>query len=243
MGYRRGSGCHWREMMISNWKPIPALATIVAAAGLCLGLGTVAPADAAPRHTATAHKSVARHVTTHRVRNVGTKRVTKSVRTHRTVKHVTPKTMHKSTVGRVGKTVKHTTIAKPTGLPKAGKIAHTGTGFKTMKFASGKTKVVHFAGQKGLKHKPSNFIRPAHIPHNPKHIAGLHGFHHHHNAFFFRHGGHRWHRWYYPLAVGGLWYWYWYDLPADNDPAVVSLSDSALPDCDPDDDECLELDE
>ena len=119
----------------------------------------------------------------------------------------------------------------------------TTTQGKTIKFVSGKTKVVSFTGQKGFKTKPGTFVKPAHIVHNAKHIAGLHGHHHGHKAFFFRHGGHRWHRWYYPFLAGGLWYWYWYDVPSDNDPAVVSLADTALPDCDPDEDECIELDE
>jgi hypothetical protein len=63
---------------------------------------------------------------------------------------------------------------------------------------------------------------------------------HRHQAFFFKHGNHRWRRHYYSFLAGGLWYWYWYDVSADSDPAAIVYS--VLPECDPDSDECTESD-
>ena len=40
--------------------------------------------------------------------------------------------------------------------------------------------------------------------------------------------------------MGGLWYWYWYDVTADTDPAGLIYNNAALPDCDPEIDECIE---
>lgn len=239
--------------MISVSSPISALAAI--AAVTALGLALVPPAAAAPQHR-TVHRAAPHKVVSHKSfanKSVTRKMPTTHSRGTKSIKRVSPKTIVKPSTPKVTKTIRHTTtpkhatITKPTGITRGAKTVITqpvkATGFKTMKFKSGKTKVVHFSGQKGFRHKPSNFVKPSHIAHNPKHIAGLHGHHHHHRAFFFRHGGHRWHRWYYPLLAGGLWYWYWYDLPADNDPAVVSLADTAIPECDPEEDECVELDE
>lgn len=227
-------------------KPKSVVAAVAVAAAAAVGVSLVTPTDAAPRHRAVAHKSVAKKVTVHRSR-APARRITKSVHTSKTIKRTTTHKVVKPSTAKVTKSVKHTTIAKPKGITRTTAITKTTkvapAGFKTMKFKSGNTKLVKFTGQKGLKHKPSNFVKPAHIVHNPKHIAGLHGFHHHHRPFFFRHGGLRWHRWYYPVAVGGLWYWYWYNLPADNDPAVVSLADTAIPECEIEEDECVELDE
>ena len=63
---------------------------------------------------------------------------------------------------------------------------------------------------------------------------------HRHQAFFFKHGNHRWRRSYYSFLAGGLWYWYWYDVSADSDPAAIVYS--VLPECDPDGDDCTETD-
>jgi BA14K-like protein len=82
--------------------------------------------------------------------------------------------------------------------------------------------------------------KPANIEHNPKHKADKAGWMHRHRPFFFKHAGHRWRRHYYSFLIGGLWYWYWYDVEADDDPALVTYSDPALPDCDPEIDECTE---
>ncbi len=220
------------------------VSSLLSAAGLALAAAALvvlpgASAKAAPnKHVQ--HKAVVKPVARKTVKPMAKPRVVKTVKTTKTVKTVTPKTVHKPVT--VQKTTKTITKVTPTGKTLT-KTGHIGGHAKTLKFASGKTKVVAFSGQKGFKTKPGSFVKPAHIAHNPKHIAGLHGHHHGHKAFFFRHGGKRWHRWYYPLLAGGLWYWYWYDEPADRDPAVVSLADTALPECDPDDDECIELDE
>jgi hypothetical protein len=92
----------------------------------------------------------------------------------------------------------------------------------------------------GLRRHPGR-SKPAHIEHNPRHKAGKAGWMHRHRPFFFKHAGHRWRRHYYSFLVGGLWYWYWYDIVADTDPAVLVYSEAALPDCDPEIDECLEF--
>lgn len=92
---------------------------------------------------------------------------------------------------------------------------------------------------RGLRRNPSR-NKPPHIEHNPKHKADKAGWMHRHRPFFFKHAGHRWRRHYYTFLVGGLWYWYWYDVEAADDPAVLVYSDTALPDCDPDIDECVE---
>jgi hypothetical protein len=76
---------------------------------------------------------------------------------------------------------------------------------------------------------------------NPAHKAARSGWRRSFNPFFFRHGGHRWHRFYYTFLVGGLWYWYWYDVDADQDPQALVYSLDALPDCDPELDECAEI--
>ena len=91
----------------------------------------------------------------------------------------------------------------------------------------------------GLRSNPGR-IKPAHIQHDPKRKAGKSGWMHRHRPFFFKHAGHRWHRHYYSFLAGGLWYWYWYDVVADTDPAVLVYDDAALPDCDPEVDECVE---
>lgn len=227
----------WEERMKRYSGPLWAAGLALAAAVLAILPGASAMAEP-KKHVQ--HKAVVKPVARAHVKPAARPRVVKSVKTTKTVKTVTPKTVHRPMT--VHKTTKTITKVTPTTKTLT-KTVKTGPNVKTLKFASGKTKVVAFSGQKGFKTKPGSFVKPAHIVHNPKHIAGLHGHHHGHKAFFFRHGGHRWHRWYYPLLAGGLWYWYWYDLPADNDPAVVRLADTELPDCDPDDDECIELDE
>ena len=92
---------------------------------------------------------------------------------------------------------------------------------------------------RGLRRNPGR-NKPFNIRHDPQHKAGKSGWTHAHRPFFFKHGGHRWRRHYYSFFIGGLWYWYWYDVEADEDPAVVVYSDGALPDCDPDTDDCVE---
>jgi hypothetical protein len=92
---------------------------------------------------------------------------------------------------------------------------------------------------RGLRRNPGE-NKPLNIHHNPKHKAGKTGWMHRHRPFFFKHADHRWRRHYYTFLVGGLWYWYWYDVEADDDPAVVEYSNAALPDCDPETDECVE---
>ena len=92
---------------------------------------------------------------------------------------------------------------------------------------------------RGLRRNPGD-NKPANIQHNPKHKADKGGWMHRHRPFFFKHAGHRWHRHYYTFLAGGLWYWFWYDVEADDDPAVLVYSDAALPDCDPEMDECVE---
>ena len=91
----------------------------------------------------------------------------------------------------------------------------------------------------GLRRNPGR-NKPAHIQHDAKRKAGKSGWMHRHRPFFFKHGGHRWRRHYYSFVIGGLWYWYWYDLSADADPYVIIYADAALPDCDPESDECIE---
>ena len=91
----------------------------------------------------------------------------------------------------------------------------------------------------GLRRNPGGH-KPVNIQHNPKHKADKAGWMHRHRPFFFKRAGHRWRRHYYTFLVGGLWYWYWYDVEADDDPAVAVYSDAALPDCDPETDECVE---
>ena len=91
----------------------------------------------------------------------------------------------------------------------------------------------------GLRSNPGR-IKPVHIQHDPNHKAGKSGWMHRHRPFFFKHAGHRWHRYYYSFLAGGLWYWYWYDVIADSDPAVILYDDAVLPDCDPEIDECIE---
>ena len=92
---------------------------------------------------------------------------------------------------------------------------------------------------RGLRRNPGR-NKPPNIQHDPKHKAGNSGWMHGHRPFFFKHAGHRWRRHYYSFLVGGLWYWYWYDVEVDDDPVVVVYSDAALPDCDPDADDCIE---
>jgi hypothetical protein len=92
---------------------------------------------------------------------------------------------------------------------------------------------------RGLRSNPG-FSKPAGIKHYAEHKAGKSGWMHHHRPFFFKRGGHRFHRRYYTFFVGGLWYWYWYDVIADSDPAAVVYPEYTLPECDPDDDECTE---
>ena len=90
---------------------------------------------------------------------------------------------------------------------------------------------------KGTPRSPGRY-KPAHVQHNPARKAGRAGWTHRHQAFFFKHGNHRWRRSYYSFLAGGLWYWYWYDVSADSDPAAIVYS--VLPECDPDSDECIE---
>jgi hypothetical protein len=92
---------------------------------------------------------------------------------------------------------------------------------------------------RGLRSNPG-YKKPAGIKHYAEHKAGKSGWTHRHRPFFFKRGGHRWRRHYYTFLVGGLWYWYWYDVIADTDPAVVIYPDYALPECDPESDECVE---
>jgi hypothetical protein len=94
----------------------------------------------------------------------------------------------------------------------------------------------------GLRSNPGR-AKPAHIQHHPNHKAGKSGWMHQHRPFFFKHAGHRWHRYYYSFLAGGLWYWYWYDVSADTDPTATLYDDGALPDCDPEIDECIEPEE
>lgn len=67
-------------------------------------------------------------------------------------------------------------------------------------------------------------LLPAGAHHNPSHRVGAWGEKHHHEAFIYQHGGHRWHRWYYRWWVGGVPSWFWYDTLADLD-AVSQESD------------------
>ena len=90
---------------------------------------------------------------------------------------------------------------------------------------------------KGTPQNPGRY-KPAHVQHDPARKAGRAGWTHRHQAFFFKHGNHRWRRSYYSFLAGGLWYWYWYDVSADSDPAAIVYS--VLPECDPDSDECTE---
>ena len=92
---------------------------------------------------------------------------------------------------------------------------------------------------RGLRSNPGR-NKPSNIRHDPKHKAGKSGWMHGHRPFFFKHAGHRWRRHYYSFFIGGLWYWYWYDVEADDDPTAVVYGDAALPDCDPDIDDCVE---
>ena len=70
------------------------------------------------------------------------------------------------------------------------------------------------------------------IQHDPNRKAGRSGWMHQHRPFFFKHAGHRWHRYYYSFLAGGLWYWYWYDVSGDTVRPVTLYDDAALPDCD-----------
>ncbi len=91
-----------------------------------------------------------------------------------------------------------------------------------------------------LKIKPVGFIKPAKIVHNPYLLAGVHGQKFGYKPFWYRHGGVRWYRTYYPyLAAGGIWYWYWYNYSSVDAPVVYVDGSDAL-DCDPDDDDCGE---
>ena len=93
---------------------------------------------------------------------------------------------------------------------------------------------------KGFRQNPGH-NKPAAVAFNPAHKAAQSGWRHSYKPFFFRHGGHRWHRVYYTFLFGGLWYWYWYDDAADSDPQALVYSLDVLPDCDPDADECAEI--
>ncbi len=91
---------------------------------------------------------------------------------------------------------------------------------------------------RGLRRNPG-YNKPAGIKHHADHKAGESGWIHRYRPFVFKRAGHRWRRHYYTFLVGGLWYWYWYDVIAD-DPAAAVYPEFALPDCDPDGDECTE---
>jgi hypothetical protein len=78
--------------------------------------------------------------------------------------------------------------------------------------------------------------------HNPNYLAGLKGLKSGYKPYWFKHGGFRWYRHYYPLLVGGAWYWYWYNYTPEDAPVAVSTyveADAFT--CDPDDDDCGEL--
>ena len=92
---------------------------------------------------------------------------------------------------------------------------------------------------RGLRSNPG-YKKPAGIKHYAERKAGKSGWMHRHRPFFFKRGGHRWRRHYYTVLVGSLWYWHWYDVAADADPAAGVYPEYALPECDPDGDECTE---
>ncbi len=92
---------------------------------------------------------------------------------------------------------------------------------------------------KGTRQNPGRY-KPANVHHDPARKAGRAGWMHRHQPFFFKHGDHRWRRYYYSFLVDGLWYWYWYDVSADGDPAAIVYS--VLPVCELDSDVCSETD-
>jgi hypothetical protein len=96
--------------------------------------------------------------------------------------------------------------------------------------------------QPGLKLQPVGSVTPPKLVHNPNYLAGLKGLKSGYKPYWFKHGGFRWYRHYYPLLVGGAWYWYWYNYTPEDAPVSVSTyveADAFA--CDPDDDDCGEL--
>jgi hypothetical protein len=95
--------------------------------------------------------------------------------------------------------------------------------------------------QPGLKLQPIGTLKPVKLVHNPNYVAGLKGLKSGYKPYWFRHGGFRWYRYYYPLLAGGAWYWYWYNYSADEAPVpITSYVEAETFDCDPDDDDCGE---
>ena len=93
--------------------------------------------------------------------------------------------------------------------------------------------------QTGIKTAPVSQPKPSFIKHNPNMLAGVKGLKTGYLPFWFNHGGARWYRSYYTVAVGGIWYWYWCNTPAIYAPVpVVVIVDADVISCDPDDDDC-----
>jgi len=122
-----------------------------------------------------------------------------------------------------GSTLRRATTSKPTVT------------FPTLRKAPADSALIN----SGVRNNPG-YNKPAKIVHNARHKADRSGWEHRYRPFYFKHGGHRWHRHYYSYVVGGLWYWYWYDVIADTDPYAVLYSDAMLPDCDFESDACDE---
>ena len=93
--------------------------------------------------------------------------------------------------------------------------------------------------QTGIKTAPISQPKPSFVKHNPNMLAGVKGLKTSYQPFWFNHGGARWYRSYYTVAVGGIWYWYWCNTPAIYAPIpVVVIVDADVISCDPDDDDC-----